>query len=238
MTKAPEDDPAIDARSLRFVWPGADGALLDLERFHVARGERVFVEGPSGCGKTTLLNLLAGALTPTSGALRILGTELAALSGGRRDRFRADHVGVVFQAFNLVPYLTLIENVVLPCRFSPLRRRRIADAGGTPEGEAMRLLASLGLDGRSFGRRDVARLSAGQQQRVAVARALIGGPELVICDEPTSALDADARDAFLALLLQEAAAAGAAVVFVSHDRALASAFDRTYSLPERNRAAA
>lgn len=204
--------------------------MLAIPSMTVGRGERLFIEGPSGCGKTTLLNLIAGVLKPSGGGLRVLGSDMTAMPNRTRDRFRSDHIGFVFQSFNLIPYLSLIENVLLACRFSPARRHRIAEAGQTPVDEAARLLAHLGLDHAALGGRGVNQLSTGQQQRVAVARALIGRPELVICDEPTSALDANARDAFLSLLLAETEAAGATLVFVSHDGALAKRFDRTITL--------
>jgi putative ABC transport system ATP-binding protein len=223
-------ETVISARDLRFRWRPQDPDVIALDCLTVHAGERLFIEGPSGSGKTTLLNLLAGVLTPTGGKLTVLGQNVAALTGAKRDRFRADHIGFVFQSFNLVPYLSLVENVLLACRFSRRRRERVAASGATPTQEARRLLAQLGLDDATFGERGVLRLSAGQQQRVAVARALIGQPDLVICDEPTSALDASARDAFLALLTAEVEAAGATLIFVSHDCSLAGAFDRTFVL--------
>lgn len=222
----------IHCRDLRFRWRKNEPDIIAIDTLDIAAGERVFVQGASGSGKTTLLNLLTGVLIPRSGVLRVLGMDMAALSGAARDRFRADHIGFVFQSFNLVPYLSLVENVVLACRFSPRRRERIARAGTTPIAEAHRLLGQLGLDHDVLRARGVHQLSTGQQQRVAVARALIGGPELVVCDEPTSALDADARDSFLELLIAETETTGAALVFVSHDRLLAGFFERMIGLSE------
>ncbi|MES1162446.1 MAG: ATP-binding cassette domain-containing protein, partial [Rhizobacter sp.] len=146
--------------------------------------------------------------------------------------FRADHVGYIFQQFNLLPYLSVIDNVLLPCRFSALRAQR----AGVPHRAAESLLARVGL-AQALWSRPAAQLSVGQQQRVAAARALIGTPELVIADEPTSALDAPLRDGFMDLLLGECRAAGSTLVFVSHDERLAARFDRRLSLPEINRAA-
>jgi putative ABC transport system ATP-binding protein len=215
--------PVVALDALRFRWPGAVEDLLRIPSLAVAPGESVFLEGASGSGKTTLLNLVAGVLTPDAGTVRLLGRDLAAVSGGRRDALRADHVGFVFQLFNLLPYLSVTENVLLPTRFSRRRAERAA-ASRTPAAEAERLLEALGLDAAARGARDVTALSVGQQQRVALARGLIGRPELMVADEPTSALDADARDDFLALLDAERAAAGAALLFVSHDAALAPRF--------------
>lgn len=227
-------DPVIDIRELRFAWD--DGpALLDIAQFGVAPGERVFLRGPSGSGKSTFLGLIAGVLEARSGRIEVLGHDMTGLSGPKRDALRADRLGVIFQMFNLVPYLSVVQNVTLPCRFSKARRKAVSDAGGVGA-EAERLLSRLGLTDKKLIRRAVTDLSVGQQQRVAVARALIGGPDLVIADEPTSALDADARDRFIELLNEEASRSGAALLFVSHDASLASHFDRSVDLTEVNAA--
>ncbi len=223
--------PLVELQALRFRWPGAAADTLAIDGLAIAPAESVFVRGASGSGKSTLLALVAGVLVPTAGSVRLLGHELARLSGPARDRLRADHVGIVFQQFNLLPYLSVLDNVRLPCRFSRARAAR-AEAG-----EAERLLAALGLD-PALARRPAAQLSVGQQQRVAAARALIGRPALVIADEPTSALDEDARDRFMALLRAQCDAAGSALVFVSHDARMAAHFDRTLDLAAVNRTAA
>jgi putative ABC transport system ATP-binding protein len=225
---------AVHISGLRFSWtPGLP--VLDLPSLTVARGERLFLQGPSGSGKSTLLGLLGGVLVPEAGIVRVLETDLGALRPAARDRFRADHVGFVFQMFNLLPYLSMVDNVTLAGAFS---RRRQERAGSDPGGEARRLLSALGLGSASQLRRPVGELSMGQQQRVAAARALFGRPELLIADEPTSALDAGTRESFLRLLMDECAAAGTTLVFVSHDDALAPMFDRRLALPDVNRAAA
>jgi putative ABC transport system ATP-binding protein len=167
----------------------------------------------------------------------VLDENLGALRAPQRDRFRADHVGLVFQQFNLVPYLSVLDNVLLPCSFSARRRERATTGGCSERDEAVRLLEHLGLDA-GLQRREATRLSVGQQQRVAAARALIGRPELLIADEPTSALDAGLQSTFIELLLREAAAAAATVVFVSHDQRLSAAFPRVIALPSISRAAA
>lgn len=218
---------------LRFAWPGEARPLLDIEHFTIAPGERVFLRGPSGSGKSTLLGLIAGVLEPSAGEIHVCGAPMHELGPARRDRMRADHLGIVFQLFNLLPYLGLIDNVTLPVRFSVKRRRALKRPARE---EAIRLLTALGLDDPALLSRRTLDLSVGQQQRVAAARALIGAPDLVIADEPTSALDSDARDRFIALLKTEAAASGAALLFVSHDAALASHFDRAVDLAEINHA--
>ena len=228
-------DPAIRIADLSFGWSAGGPPVLQIPSFEVARGERLLLRGPSGSGKTTLLNLIGGVTVPQQGSVEVLGQDLAKLGGAGRDRFRAEHVGFVFQLFNLIPYLDLVQNVTLPCRFSTSRRKAAARSG-TPEDEARRLLASMGLGPATEGRRNVVELSVGQQQRVAAARALIGAPELVIADEPTSALDRSASEAFLELLFEEARTAGATLLVVSHDERLAPMFGRTVDLAEINTA--
>jgi putative ABC transport system ATP-binding protein len=221
---------AVDIAALRYSWtPGVP--VLDIPSLTVATGERLFLQGPSGSGKSTLLGILGGVLVPESGTVHVLGTDLAALRPAARDRFRADHVGFIFQMFNLVPYLTVIDNVTLAGAFSG---RRLQRAGRDADDEAKRLLAALGLGNARQLRRPAGQLSVGQQQRVAAARALFGRPELLIADEPTSALDTTTLESFLALLMEECAAAGTTLVFVSHDSALGHLFDRRLSLPDLN----
>ena len=230
----------IDAHDLRFTWPGGARPCLDIPRFQVAAGEAVFLQGPSGCGKSTLLSLLCGVLVADAGRVSLMAQDWRGLSPARRDAWRADHVGYIFQQFNLLPYLSALDNVLLPCRFSRLRRERaqasVAGTAGTAVAQARHLLAQMGLP-EALWRQPATALSVGQQQRVAAARALIGQPGVVIADEPTSSLDEAARDRFMALLLEACRSAGAAVVFVSHDLRLAGRFDRSVALPAINRAA-
>jgi len=226
----------IQLSNLGFAWPG-QAQLLDIPSFTLQRGESLFLKGPSGSGKTTLLGLLGGVQTPNRGSIRLLDQELSALSASARDSFRVDHTGYIFQQFNLLPFLSVRENVELPCHFSRLRASRAIKRHGSIDQAAATLLAHLGLKEATLLDRRADELSIGQQQRVAAARALIGQPELVIADEPTSALDADAREAFLQLLFAECREAGASLLFVSHDQSLAHLFDRSLSLAELNRAA-
>lgn len=222
---------AIELENVEFAWRGA-GKLLDIEGLLIPRGECVFLQGASGSGKSTLLGLIGGVLTPSRGAVRLLGADITQMKAAGRDRFRGEHLGFIFQMFNLIPYLTAVENVLLPARFSRLRQQRV---GGAIHAEALRLLEALGLSAGDLGARSVTQLSIGQQQRVAAARALLGQPEIVIADEPTSALDADTRSGFLKLLMDECRALGATLLFVSHDMALQSLFDRSLSMGEVNR---
>lgn len=221
----------IELQQLRYRWAKQNHDTLNIAHLAVQQGEHLFIRGASGSGKTTLLNLLAGILTPTQGQLHILGQALHSHKQAARDRFRADHMGVIFQQFNLLPYLSVLDNVQLPCHFS---KRRQQQAGDSLQ-QAQRLLQHLGLD-NSLQQRSVSALSVGQQQRVAVARALLGSPELIIADEPTSALDTDTRDDFLKLLFQEAEQQGSTIVFVSHDPYIARHFPRIVDLQELNQA--
>lgn len=199
----------------------------------VAAGEFFVLLGPSGSGKSTLLGLIAGVMTAERGSVRVRDTELSSLAG--RDRFRVDHIGFIFQQFNLVPYLSMVQNVLLPCRFSAQRAKRAAETHGSPLEASLHLLDSMGL-GATLRKRRATELSVGQQQRVAAARALIGAPGLIIADEPTSSLDAGARQAFLQLLREQCDRFASTLLFVSHDRQLAASFDREVDLPAINRA--
>ncbi|RYF32774.1 MAG: ABC transporter ATP-binding protein [Comamonadaceae bacterium] len=226
----------LSADKLRFTWPGATAPTIDIEHFSVEAGEAVFLHGPSGCGKSTLLSLMAGVLLADAGTITLLDHDWSKLSGVARDRSRVAHVGYIFQQFNLLPYLSVRDNVLLPCRFSA-RREAQASRSRTSREEAEHLLTLMGLP-RSLWTQQAMRLSVGQQQRVAAARALIGQPELIIADEPTSALDEDRREAFLDVLLAACSANHSALVFVSHDQRIASRFGRHVLLPKINRAAA
>jgi putative ABC transport system ATP-binding protein len=224
----------LRAEALRFAWPGASAPCIDIEHLKIEAGEAVFLHGPSGCGKSTLLSLLAGVLVANAGRVTLLGQDWAALSGAARDRQRVAHVGYIFQQFNLLPYLSVLDNVLLPCRFSARRREQAGREGGA-RAQAAQLLEAMGLP-QTLWKRQAMQLSVGQQQRVAAARALIGHPEVVIADEPTSALDEDRREAFLDVLVEACRANRSALVFVSHDQRIAARFGRHLLLPEINRA--
>ena len=229
------EPPVIEISDLRFGW-SAQRLVLDIPSLQIRRGERVFLRGPSGSGKSTLLSLVAGVAAADHGSVTVLGQDLSQLSAAARDHFRSDHIGFIFQMFNLIPYLSVVENVTLPCRFSSRRRKRALKKADRLEEEAVRLLSHLDMGHADLLSRPVTELSVGQQQRVAAARALIGGPELVIADEPTSALDADLRNAFVDLLFRECADVQATLLFVSHDSSLAAPFDSTLEFDDLNQA--
>lgn len=222
----------IELNNVIFQWPNSDSATLDIKQLSVMVNEHVFIKGPSGCGKSTLLSLLTGINAATQGEVQLLGRNLTQLSSSQRDRFRADNIGYIFQQFNLLPYLSVVENIVLPCQFSSQRKSNVT---GSLTQRAHELLDKLHLP-QSVREKPVIDLSIGQQQRVAAARALIGEPKIVIADEPTSALDYDNRSAFIELLMEEANRVGSTLVFVSHDPTLETLFERVIHLPTLNQA--
>ncbi len=206
--------------------------VLDIPQLLIEQGSSVLLRGVSGGGKSTLLGLLAGVLLPGRGRVEVAGHALQMMRGAARDRFRADHLGVIFQQFNLLPFLSVRDNIALGLRFSRLRSARIS---GPLDAEIARLLQALQLNPELMQRR-AGTLSVGQQQRVAAARALIGRPAVLLADEPTSALDREAATAFLQLMSAQCRAAGTTVLVVSHDESLQPLFDRTIALSQINHA--
>jgi putative ABC transport system ATP-binding protein len=218
---------AIDIQGLSYSWPGQT-ALLSIASLQIESGSTVLLQGPSGSGKTTLLSLVTGVLAPSCGQIKILGRDLTSMKPTQRDAFRGESIGVIFQLFNLLPFLTVLDNVCLPLRLFSKRRESIE----TPElmqAEALRLIGALGLP-QNILTRQAHQLSVGQQQRVAAARALIGAPPLIIADEPTSALDETTQEEFLALLIAQVKQTGATLFMVSHDSRIAPQFDRVVRL--------
>ena len=219
--------PVLKLRKVFFRWPGRSSFSLSLADLTVSYGEKLLLLGASGTGKSTLLSVISGTLLPDQGSVAIAKTEITNLSASARDRFRAEQLGVIFQQFNLLPFGSVADNILLPLRFAPIRRNRVKDA----KSEVARLCAALGLP-VDIGREKASSLSVGQQQRVAVARALIGHPPLIIADEPTLALDINSQDAFLDLLFTQAQTQGKSVVLVSHDERLGPRFDRILHMEE------
>lgn len=218
----------VKMSGVRFAWPGGNGFEIAIDNFSLNASTRTLLVGPSGGGKSTLLSLLCGIIAPQRGEISILGTNIVGLSSAARDRFRAEHIGVIFQMFNLLPYGSVIDNVVLPLSFASGRRMR-AQKQVAIEEEAARILGDLGIVA-SLQRGSASALSVGQQQRVAAARALIGTPELLVADEPTSALDEEHQERFLELLFRQIEDANSSLLMVSHDRRIGSMFDTVIEL--------
>ncbi len=219
----------ISLSNVQFAYPDApDKWVLNIPSWLVAPPEHVFVHGPSGCGKSTLLNLLSGILSPDQGEISVLGRRIDRMSHRQRDQFRANHIGYVFQQFNLIPYLNAVENIQLASYFSKLSR------ASALRDEIEGLLTALNISPADW-HKPTAKLSIGQQQRVAIARALINKPELLIADEPTSSLDQHNRDNFMSVLMSLVTAYEITLLFVSHDMSLSRYFKRIDALSDISR---
>jgi putative ABC transport system ATP-binding protein len=227
-------NPVIKINDIHFRYNNkAANDVLHIADLQVYEGEHLFIQGASGSGKTSLLNLITGINQPYKGSVQVLGQSLQNLSSMQCDQFRVDFLGIIFQQFNLLPFLSVLENVQLPCWFSAKRRRLAGNSSSELKQTAMRLLTELSLSDTLFNQ-PANTLSVGQQQRIAVARALIGQPKIIIADEPTSSLDTDNRERFLELLFLEADKQKSTVVFVSHDSYIAPYFSRVIDLSQIN----
>jgi putative ABC transport system ATP-binding protein len=226
--------PLIRLHEVEFSWHAKANPTIKAGNLCVEKHEHVFIKGASGSGKSTLLNIIGGIVTPQRGQVEIIEQDFCQLKELQRDSFRADHIGFIFQQFNLIPYLSILENVILPCRFSKVRRQNAIERSGTVTDEAIYLLSRL-YSRAEFGvNRNTSELSVGQQQRVAAARALIGQPQLIIADEPTSSLDYDTRQAFMDLLFDEIKLSGSTLLYVSHDPTHQHLFDRVVDMSAIN----
>jgi putative ABC transport system ATP-binding protein len=213
-------ESAINLTDLNFSWNKNSSFCLSIADWQVSCGQKVFLYGQSGSGKSTLLNLLSGVVADYNGELRVLQQDLKTLSGAKRDTFRAQNIGIIFQQFNLLPYLNGLQNIQLAQYFASRSSSQNKQLLGQI---TEKLQLTKVLLNQSAGT-----MSVGQQQRIAVARALINQPKLIIADEPTSALDSELRDQFIELLLS--VASESTVIFVSHDKSLATHFEVSYDL--------
>ena len=223
----PGPAPILQLDDVCYRWPGRDAFGLKVPVLTLAPKETVLLLGQSGSGKSTLLSLICGTITAQAGRVCVEGTDIATLSAGQRDRFRAEQIGLIFQQFNLLPFASVQDNILLPLRFAPQRRARLDD----PIARAAQLCTALGLPDGVMSAKAGA-LSVGQQQRVAAARALIGVPPLIVADEPTSSLDAATQATFLELLFAQSRAHGTTVLMVSHDARLSDQFDRVIQMAD------
>ena len=222
-----ESQSSLEFKKLKFSYRSQaidKKPILEIDSFQVMKGEKLFLYGPSGCGKSTLLNLVAGVLKPTEGSIRVLGHDFDLLSSSKKDQIRGEKIGYIFQSFNLIPYLSVKENILLP-----LWMNKKEDTSKDNLGE---ILKSLNIE--ELQDSEVVNLSIGQQQRVAAARALVGEPQLVIADEPTSSLDKKNTMEFMDLLLKKWEEKKFTLLFVSHDETLADFFEKKVSLEELN----
>ena len=221
------DENIIKIDSVRFHWSKKSSFKIFVPNFKINKGEKVLLLGESGSGKTTLLSLICGFLNPLSGSISINGSTINKLSSKTKDEHRADNIGIIFQQFNLLPYANVIDNIVLPLYFSKVRSANVTNQRES----ALNLCKQLRLPD-DIDQYKASSLSVGQQQRVAVARALIGNPSLVIADEPTSSLDTDAQQIFLDLMFEQISNNKSTLLMVSHDRSLAERFDRLIDINE------
>ena len=219
---------AIQLNDVHFAYPEAPNAdVLNIKSWSISAQDQVFVHGPSGGGKSTLLNLLSGMLTATTGEVNVLGERLDTMNARQRDRFRANHIGYIFQQFNLIPYIDAIDNIQLAHQFANKNSRSVL------VDEIKSLLSTFHIPQTDW-HKPVGKLSIGQQQRIAIARAMINKPQVLIADEPTSSLDQKNRDNFMSALVSLVSAQGITLLFVSHDMSLANYFGRIDALSEIN----
>jgi putative ABC transport system ATP-binding protein len=221
---------ALSLTNIQFAWPKQSRPLFFIESLNLPQGQTLFIGGPSGCGKSSLLSLMTGIQVAQQGACEVLGTSLGELSSSDRDRFRGEHLGLIFQQFNLLPFLTVQENIELPSKLFDSRLQKSIQLYGSVQSHVEFLCNALHLS-PELRARQANLLSVGEQQRVAAARALLGCPALIVADEPTSALDEDNKIDFLNLLLSTAKAQNSSVVTVSHDMRIASQFDQVFLMP-------
>ncbi len=212
----------IEFENLLFAYP--DGAFrLAVASLRIEAGEKTALIGPSGSGKTTLLNMAAGILLPDAGTVRVNGIAVSQQGDAARRNFRVSDIGMVFQEFELLEYLTVRQNILLPYRINP--RLRLTDEVRTAVDN---LAATAGIT-ETLGRRPN-RLSQGERQRVAICRALVAGPKIILADEPTGNLDPETSRTIVELLLTQASAAGATLMMVTHNHSLLDSFDRTIDM--------
>lgn len=221
------DDSIVKIESLRFQWSKSNNFKIFVPKLEVCRGKKVLFLGESGSGKTTLLSLICGFLEPLSGSISINEKIISNLTSTNKDAYRSDNIGIIFQQFNLLPYANVIDNIVLPLYFSKQRSKKVENKTNA----AMTLCDQLRLP-ESILNQKASNLSVGQQQRVAVARALIGSPSIIVADEPTSSLDTETQELFLDLMFDQISKNSSTLLMVSHDKSLTNYFDQVIDINE------
>ena len=221
------DDSIVKIESLRFQWSKNNNFKIFVPKLEVGKGKKVLFLGESGSGKTTLLSLICGFLEPLSGSISINDKIISDLTSTNKDAYRSDNIGIIFQQFNLLPYANVIDNIILPLYFSKQRSKKVENKTNA----AMTLCDQLRLP-ESILNQKASNLSVGQQQRVAVARALIGSPSIIVADEPTSSLDTEAQELFLDLMFDQISKNSSTLLMVSHDKSLTNYFDQVIDISE------
>ena len=224
---------AIQLSDLCFSWGNsANDFNFKLNNFVLPVNTSGIILGSSGSGKSTLLGIISGIIKPNVGVIKVLGEDLFKMTGSQRDRFRADNIGIIFQQFNLIPYLSTLENVLLPLRLSLKRRISCGSSKEQYIYEAKKLLDALGVSSKKFGNQLASTLSVGQQQRVAAARAFIGSPPLIIADEPTSSLDEISETDFLKQLFKQTSTNKTTLLLVSHNKKIIPKFNKSFEITD------
>ncbi len=226
---------AVDINSLTLQF--TDNYCLDIPSLTVEQGEVVLLFGENGSGKTSLMKVLSGLAQPDAGILKVLGRDLTTMTDKQASQFRADCIGHVFQDLNLIPYLSALQNIVLPCGLSACRANNVASRSLTPEYEAYQLMARLKFEDPDRLKKTADQLSRGLQQRIAIARALMGTPQLVLADEPASAMGHYSRKLVYELLTTWARENDCTLICISHDEEANVFFDRHINIKDINKSA-
>ena len=218
----------ISIDNLKYSYSDGSSFGMNIKSFALKKGERLLIHGESGLGKSTLLNLISGTIQPHSGKINVLGKEISGMTGYSRDKIRGDHFGIVFQTFNLLPYISVEKNIIMGLVFSKRKKEKVDNI----DNKIKTLMEGLSLDYNKLKNRNSLELSIGQQQRVAVARALIGDPEIILADEPTSSLDSQNQKIFLDLLFKSLDKKEQGLVMVSHNKDILKNFTRVKNITD------
>jgi len=218
------DNTLLDMRDVAFTWKAKSRFSVYIENFTIPKGQSIFLQGASGSGKSTLLGLITGMNSPDTGQIHVAGVDITQLKSSEKDKFRADNIGIIFQQLNLIPFSSPLANIKLASAFKSFKKNTDADI--------FALTRSINLDDDLIINERASELSIGQQQRIAVAPALIGNTAIIIADEPTSALDEDAQNIFIDLLFNQVEKIGASLLMVSHDARLAGRFHQAINIAD------